>query len=255
MIQKARVFLTDDHPILLGGLVSLINSNGSYEVCGQAVTIEEAHREIRDSNPDIAIVDLAFGNDKTAGMQLVRKIRNNHPEIKILMLSHRDESLFAQKALEAGADGYIMKDSNPSEVLKALGVISTGEVYLSEAMQKEANRRYARRNNPGTEENQNSDLEHLTKRQREVYVLLGFGKTTDQIAKKLGISSKTVDSHRKDIKERLKIDTHNELMARAAKFVIEGDLEEFDLDELLNDKEDQQEESKKEDKPQSDSPE
>lgn len=206
--KTARVLIVDDHPALCEGLGHRISAQPDLSVCGQAADVDEALAKIRQVQPDVVIVDIAL---KTGdGLELIKAIKTHHKRIRAMVHSMYEESLYADRCLHAGAMGYVNKEADPDEVIKALREILAGRVYLSPAM----TRTILGRTVSGLEP-QSDPIDTLTDRQLEVFRLIGSGQSAQQIAKRLHISVHTVETHRENIKRKLGVDTVSELTRRA----------------------------------------
>lgn len=204
---RRRVLIVDDHPIVRQGLKRMIESEPDLEVCGEAATESQARRAIRDLDPDIVIVDLAL--QEGDGLELVRDVHAHHPDVPMLVLSMHDETIYAERLLSEGASGYIMKQAAADQLLNALRAVLRGETYLSEALQH----RLASRT--GTPVGQSHPVERLSNRELQVLNLVGRGVSSREIAAELGLSVKTIESHRQSIKRKLSLATNSQLVQYA----------------------------------------
>lgn len=198
MAKPHRVFLVDDHELLRIGLAQMIGLQQGWELCGQAADGPDAFEQIRDLQPDLAIVDLRLQNGD--GLELVRQIQAATPSVRVLVFSMHDEDLYAERCLKAGAHGYVNKQESIPMLLAAMERIVHGKVFLSPRM---TDRVVARQMGPG--ENGRSGLELLSDRELEVFERLGRGFSAKEIARDLHLSAKTVEYHRQHIKEKLKV--------------------------------------------------
>jgi len=210
----ARVFVADDHPIIRQGMVLLISQDPGLMVCGQAEKPSEVLRTIPKAQPDIAILDLSFG-EGIEGLQLVRQLRENYPKLFILVLSMHDESVFAERLLRAGANGYIMKQEAADKILTAVHQVLKGEGYMSDKMKEKLLRRVT----GGKTYISGSPLDSLSNREIEVFGLIGQGFGTRKIAETLHLSIKTIETHREHIKEKLEIGNSSELVHQAVQWL------------------------------------
>jgi DNA-binding NarL/FixJ family response regulator len=208
-----QIFLVDDHPVMRRGYAYLIGSEMDLEICGEAESAREALSQIPEANPDLAIVDLTLKG--MGGLELIKRLQAQHPDVLILVVSMHDETLYADRALHAGARGYIMKSEVESAVVEAIRRILAGGVYVSEELSTKILLQYA--GAPSDEEE--SPLERLSDRELEVFEYMGRGFTTREIAEKLALSPKTIDSYRSRIKDKMAIDSNNELTRRAVLWV------------------------------------
>jgi DNA-binding NarL/FixJ family response regulator len=204
------IFLVDDHPIIREGLALLINRQEDMTVCGEAGDIHSALTGIEQVNPHLVVLDISLSGPD--GLDLLKSIRSRTHELPVLILSMLDELTYAERALRAGANGYIMKQEATEMLLIAIRRILDGEIYLSERM---ANRMLHRFVGVGTSGQGRSPVADLTDRELEVFRLIGEGHGTRQIAEELHISVKTVESYQAHIKEKLSLKSGRELVQRA----------------------------------------
>lgn len=209
--MKRSVIIVDDHPITRHGLRSLINQQDDLEVCGEAADADAAMEHIRKLNPEIVLVDISL--PRKSGLMLIKDIRSWAPTVCVLALSMHDESLYAERSLHAGANGYIMKDEGGDKLLHAIRHVLDGKTFLSERMSMKALDTFA-----GRRKQQGHTIGRLTDREFEVFGLLGRGLATREIAECLHLSPKTVDTHRLHIKEKLELRTMPELMSFAVRW-------------------------------------
>jgi DNA-binding NarL/FixJ family response regulator len=209
---RGTVFIVDDHPIVRQGLALLINREADLMVTGDAEEADSALRLIETLKPRIVIVDISLpGPD---GLDLLKNIRARFPDLPVLILSMLDEALYAERALRAGASGYIMKQEATEKVLVAIRRILDGQIYVSEKMGSKMLQRLAGDAPPEGQ----SPIAALTDRELEVFRLIGNGLGTRQIAEQLRISVKTVESYQAHIKEKLWLRNSRELIQRAAQW-------------------------------------
>lgn len=211
---KSQVYLVDDHPVTREGLVCLINGQPDLEVCGEAATAARARSEIPKLMPDLVVVDISLATG-ASGLELIKDLSAAQPRLPILALSMHDEKLYAQRALHAGARGYVMKQEPTVYVMQAIRKILRGGTYLSTAMSEWLLHKLAAPQSTPA----NSEVEQLSDRELEVYRLLGHGHGTRQIAEELHVSISTVESYRLHIKEKLHFTSAPELMQRAVEWV------------------------------------
>jgi len=206
---KRRVFLVEDHPVTLQGLALLLNQEADLTVCGQAATVGKALSAIEAAKPDLVVVDIALpGRD---GIELIKELTSFHPELPTLVLSTLDEGIYAERSLRAGARGYVMKEEAVDLLLLAVRQVLAGDVYLSEAMRSHLFQKSLNQATPATV----LGVEQLTDRELEVFRLIGQGVGTRQIAKDLGVSSSTVETHRTNMKRKLGAPRAPDLMRQA----------------------------------------
>src|SRR5580698_2393533 len=195
---KKNIFIVDDHPIVRQGLALLINRESDLAVCGDAEEANSARPRIEDLKPDLVIVDISLNGPD--GLELLKSIRARDPNLPVLILSMLDELLYAERALRAGANGYIMKQQATEQVLVAIRRILGGEIYVSERMSNKMLHLFVG-GSPAA--HQSSPVADLTDRELEVFRLIGEGHGTRQIADELHLSIKTVESYQAHIKEKL----------------------------------------------------
>jgi DNA-binding NarL/FixJ family response regulator len=211
--KKRAVFVIDDHPIVREGLAKLINGEPDLFVCGAAEEIHGALKSLETLKPDIAIADISLkGPD---GIELLKHLRTRMPGLPVLVLSIHDESIYAARALRAGARGYIMKQEATENVLVALRRLLNGEVYLSDRM---ANKMLQQFVGVGKTP-QSFPVDRLSDRELEVFRLIGQGHGTRRIAEELHLSVKTVESYREHIKEKMTLSDASELVRHAIEWV------------------------------------
>ena len=205
-----RIVIVDDHPIVRKGLTELINHEPDMIVCGESDTADGGLGRIVADRPAVAIIDLSLGMD--SGLRLVKRLNASLPEVKILVLSMHDEKLHAERALAAGASGYIMKDAAMQHLIGAIRCVASGRTYVSAEMSE---RIVARMTGRRDATSATAPLERLTDREREIFTLIGQGLGTRDIAQRLAVSVKTVETHQARIKEKLGL-THVRELMRAA---------------------------------------
>jgi DNA-binding NarL/FixJ family response regulator len=208
-VKKKTVFVVDDHPLLRQGLALLINREEDLMVCGEAEEAQTAMREIASKKPDILIADISLNGPD--GLDLLKNLRVFYPTLPVLVLSMHDESIYAERALRARANGYIMKAEATEKVLVAVRRILGGDIYLSDRMANKLLHQYI----AGSSLDMNSRLSALSDRELEVFRLIGEGRSTRQIAEKLHLSIKTVETYQAHIKEKLSLHSGRELVQHA----------------------------------------
>jgi DNA-binding NarL/FixJ family response regulator len=208
---KRRVLLVDDHPITQQGLAMLLNTEADVTVCGQAATAAQAMQEIAAAQPDLVVVDIALpGRD---GIELIKDIAALHPQLPTLVISTMDELIYAERALRAGAKGYIMKEEPVRLLLQAVHQVMAGGIYLSERMRSNLFQKSMA--SSGSAPATNLGVDQLTDRELEVFRLIGEGMGTRQIAEDLRVSISTVETHRTHIKEKLGLNRAPDLVRQA----------------------------------------
>jgi DNA-binding NarL/FixJ family response regulator len=206
---KSRILLVDDHPIVRQGLAEMIDHEKDLAVCGTAEDLHQALEQINTLKPDLVVLDISLKGSN--GIEVLKNIKVRYPKLLVLMLSMHDESLYAVRALRAGAAGYIMKQEATEKVLTAIRQVLRGEIYLSEKMEKKMMQQLV----GGRTARTGSPLEDLSDRELEVFNLIGQGHGTRQIAEQLHLSIKTIESHRAHIKEKLNLKNATELVQHA----------------------------------------
>lgn len=209
-----EILIVDDHPIMRRGIVSLIGAEGDLKISCEAGCAADALRLLEEKPlPDLAIIDLSLP-DKS-GLELTKDIAVLYPDLKVLVMSMHDESLYCERALRAGARGYIMKEAAAENLVSAIRRVLDGQIYVSEVMSSHLLEILAGRRPAG----EASPLDRLTDREMEVYELIGQGKGSRVIAEQLHISIRTVDAHRAHLKEKLRLNDSNALVRHAVRWV------------------------------------
>ncbi len=210
---KRRIFLVDDHPITRQGVAVLINQEPDLEVCGEADSAPRAFELLQKAKADLVVVDISL---KTiSGIELTKNLKASLPDLPVLIMSMHDESLYAERALRAGAKGYVMKQEVSDKIRMAIRRILGGELYLSEKMKEEMLHRLVR----NRKDEVVFTIDTLSDREMEVFQLIGNGFGTRQIAAKLNLSVKTIDSYREHLKFKLHIEKGADLVYRAIQWV------------------------------------
>ena len=210
--RKRRVFLVDDHPLVREGLTNLINGQNDLIVCGEAEDSAGAITGIAKTRPDVALVDISLKNE--SGLELVKNLENQFPLVALIVLSMHDEALYAERALRAGARGYVMKRESTKSVLASVRRVLEGGVYVSERVVNSMARRFS--SSPKGVES--SPVERLSDRELEIFRLLGQGRTTAQIAEDLHLSLKTVQAYCARAKEKFGVSSLGELLRAAIRW-------------------------------------
>jgi DNA-binding NarL/FixJ family response regulator len=211
--EPSRVFIVDDHTMFREGLRQLIEYEPGMTVCGGAPDAEKAMEGIRQTKPDVVIVDITLAD--SSGLDLVKTIKSEYEDLPVLVVSMHEESLYAERALRAGAMGYVMKNEPAKTVTAAIHSVLSGEMYLSRKMSSSVISKFMR----GQPEEPMSPLEILSDRELEVFRMIGQGKGTRQIAQDLDVSIPTVQSFRNRIKEKLHLKSAPELALHAIHWV------------------------------------
>jgi DNA-binding NarL/FixJ family response regulator len=211
--ERRQIFLVEDHPVTREGFAQLINYQADLQVCGQAGSAARALSGIETTRPDLVIIDISLVESN--GLELIKNLKARHPTLAMLVLSTHDEALYAERALRAGARGYVMKQAPTAEVMEAIRMTLKGELYLSENMRSHMVRQHLH----GPREVRKSDMDLLSDRELEIFELVGKGHTTRQIAARLNLGVSTVETHRAHIKEKLRLKNAVELVRRAVEWV------------------------------------
>jgi DNA-binding NarL/FixJ family response regulator len=206
---KSTVYLIDDHPVIVQGISLLINAEPELAVVGHSAAWPVAFKDIEQLKPDIVLLDITLATAN--GVEVLKDLKIRFPEQRVLMLSMHDENLYATRAMKAGAHGYLMKAAATDEVVIAIRQILKGEVYLSGPLSKRMMSQIVGRQCETT----GSPLATLSDRELEVYEMVGAGMTTRGIAERLHLSAKTIETHKAHLKEKLGLQSANELMQHA----------------------------------------
>lgn len=211
--SKTRILVVDDHPIVREGISKLIDQETDLTVCGQAEDANDARKAVKTLKPDMVIVDISL--KETSGMDLIKDLQSLYPRMPVLTLSMHDESLYAERALRAGAKGYVMKQEAPEKVITAIRTVMRGQLYVSERVTtRMMHKLVGSRSDPET-----GGVDTLSDRELEVFLLIGRGFGTRQIAEKLFLSVKTIETYRSHIKEKLGLADATQLLQYAIQWV------------------------------------
>ena len=213
--STSRILIVDDHPLFREGLQQLIDREPGWVVCGAAADTKEALRLVREAKPNLVIVDISLGSQ--SGIELIKLLKADDHDLQILVVSMHDESLYAERALRAGAMGYVMKHEPPDTVMMAIQHVLSGEMYLSGRMATTLVKKLMH----GGDEPLESSMSKLSDREIEVFRLLGCGKGSRQIAKELKLTVQTINNFRARIKEKLALKDSSELVLQAIHWVQE----------------------------------
>lgn len=211
-VRKA-ILVVDDHPMTRDGVSNLLRREPDLEVCGAVGTAKAALAALRAKLPDLVVADLSLTDH--SGLELIKHLHCLHPEVPVLVFSMHYESLYAERVLRAGARGYIMKSEGAARLLEAVRRVLRGEVYLSEVMLDQAVHRFTR--GPGSARGNNAAS--LSDRELEVFELIGHAHGTREVARRLGVSTSTVETHRAHIKQKLGLGSAMELVHAAIEWV------------------------------------
>ena len=212
-VVRKRILLVDDHPFMRAGLAGLIDRQPDLVVCGEAGNPSEAFKALQTLKPDLVLSDLTMPG--RSGLEFVKDLRAAEPGLTILVVSMHDEVVHAERALRAGARGYIMKEAGGENLLAAIRQVLRGEVYVSPRMSARILDDLSGSRPRGS----NSPIEKLTDREFEIFQLIGQGKSTRDIAEQLHLSTKTIDVHRSHIKEKMELNDVTALIRHAVRWV------------------------------------
>lgn len=215
--KLARILIVDDHPAVREALASKIGRQADLEVCGEAADMTEALRLVADTQPDLAVVDISLKTGN--GIDLIKRIKDRNDSVRMLVWSMHSESLYAERALRAGALGYINKDQATDKIIEAIRRVLEGKVYLSDEM---AEKMLHRAVGGGRKEPTRSPLDALADRELEVFRLIGQGVKTAEIAERLRLSVKTVETYRDRIRKKLELSDGTELAHYATQWELEN---------------------------------
>jgi DNA-binding NarL/FixJ family response regulator len=211
--DKSRLLLVDDHPVVLDGYRLMLNAQPDFEICSTALNEVDALRAVAREYPDLIVSDLNLPG--RGGLDLIKDLVVLYPTVKILICSMHDEMLYAERALRAGAKGYLTKDSSGAVMITAIRRVLGGGIYVSERLAARLLDAFAAARPRGS----SSPLEKLTDREFEVFRLFGEGKTAKEIAGQLNLSPKTISVHRDHIKEKMEYATSAEMIRQAVRWV------------------------------------
>lgn len=217
-VRSATVLIVDDHPMVRYGLKTLINAEPDLRVCGEASGLSQAMALFHQTRPHLVTADVSLENG--SGLDLTKEILAHDPDACVLVYSMHEETLYAERALRAGAKGYLGKDASAERVLTAIRRILDGRVYLSESM---TDRMLSRTVGLTEDTVDHSPIESLSDRELEVFEHLGHGVTTRKIAEKLHLSPKTIETYRENIKLKLNLRNATELTQHAVQWVLQGE--------------------------------
>jgi DNA-binding NarL/FixJ family response regulator len=201
-----KVFLVEDHPVYAEGLVEILKSEPGLAVCGQAGSAEEALRDIPGLAPDLVLVDITLPG--MSGLELIKRLRPKFLKIKLLVISMREEQLYAARVLRAGGDGYVMKQQDPEDIIDAIRDVLAGRIYVSdEVMAGES--KISRQDRP---QPRSRPIDRLSDLELEILGLLGAGKSNPQIASTLGLNERNLARHRAEMRKKLCLNNTNALI-------------------------------------------
>lgn len=211
-MKRTKIFLVDDHPLVREWLTNLIHQQPDFVVCGESEDAPQALQAIAAIQPEVAIVDISL--KQGSGIELIKNLKALHPAIAIIVLSMHDERLYAERALRAGARGYIMKSETAKKVITVIRQVLAGKIYMSESLAAV----FAEKFVDGRLPNGGSLVDQLSDRELETFQLLGKGYETRQVAEMMKVSMKTVQAHCAHIKEKLKLTNAAELLREAVRW-------------------------------------
>jgi DNA-binding NarL/FixJ family response regulator len=207
--RKSRVFIVDDHPLVREGLTNLINAQDDVMVCGEAKDSSEAIDGIAKERSEVAVIDISLANE--SGLELIKNLVRQFPQVALIVLSMHDEALYAERALRAGARGYVMKHETSKSVLASIRQVLGGGLYVSERIANRIALRLTSSRRPVA----SSPVERLSDRELEIFRLLGQGRSPSEIARDLNLSLKTVQAYCARAKEKFGITSLTELLRAA----------------------------------------
>lgn len=214
--KTIRVLIVDDHPIVREGLASLLSKQPDFEICGEAENVLDALRLVDKTAPHVVTIDLSL--ESGSGLDLIRRIAELDPSIRLIVCSLFDETLYAERALQAGALGYVNKHEATRTIVAAIRQVLDGKVYLSDRMSQ----RLAQRMIGGQGKLERPSVEGLSNRELQVFQMIGSGLTTPEIARQLHLGVKTIETHRRHIKEKLNLKNTAQLARDAAQWMLEN---------------------------------
>lgn len=209
---KAKIVLVDDHPLVREWLANLIEKSSDLTVCGEAEDAPAALEAIAELKPDLAIIDLSLGSG--SGIDLIRSIRSSFPDVAMIVLSMHDERVYAERAIRAGARGYVMKRESTKKIIDAIHEVLKGNLYLSKEMTELLVEKFI----SSDPEHVGLPLAQLSDRELEVFKLIGQGYEINEIAKTLNVNHKTIHTYSTRIREKLKLDSSAELLREALRW-------------------------------------
>lgn len=215
--MKSQIFILEDHPIMRRGYRTLIDGEMDMEVCGEAETAAEALEKISQDAPDLVIADISLAGMN--GIEFIKHLQSEHPGLEVLVVSMHEESLYAERALQAGAAGYLMKKEAESRVIPAIRQVLAGRYFVSDRVQDKVMQQFAGRMSPQEAAEQQPFLGQLSDRELEVFELHGRGLSTREMAEALSISPKTIATHRGRIKTKLAVGSTPELVRQAVLWI------------------------------------
>lgn len=214
-VSPTRVLILDDHPAIRYALNETISAQRDLDVMAKAASADEAFEAVTKECPDVAVVDIALGD--AHGLDLVQRLHAVYPDVKVVVFSMYDETIYAERALRAGASGYLMKSESPDQVVEAIRAVVNGEIYLSRRMSSKLLSRVA----SGRKSSEPSfAIDDLTDREMAVFQMMGQGHNLDEISHQLNLSRKTVETYRRRAKEKLGCDSVSVLLQYSVQWTI-----------------------------------
>lgn len=210
----AKILIVDDHPLVREGLTMRLSTQRDMKVCGEAATEDEALSLVKQLRPDLVLVDISL--KKGHGIELIKQVKSRYPAVKTLVISGHQESLYAERAMRAGALGYLNKQESNEKVLEAIRAVLAGQRYVSPAITQRLVDHAL-----GEADQNRTPIERLTDRELEIFRMIGEGLTSGAIADRLFLSTHTIDTHRENIKRKLNVKNAGELSRAAVQWVLE----------------------------------
>jgi DNA-binding NarL/FixJ family response regulator len=201
-----KVFLVEDHPVYAEGLVEILKGEPGLRVCGQVGSAEEALRDVPGLKPDLVLIDITLPG--ISGLDLIKRLRPSYPEIKLLVISMREEQLYAARVLRAGGDGYVMKQQDPEEIIAAIRDVLAGRIYVSEDVLA-SDAKSARQGQP---QRRSRPIDRLSDLELEILGLLGAGKSNPKIASLLGLNARSLGIYYAEMRKKLRLNSTNALI-------------------------------------------
>lgn len=215
-LPVVRILIVDDHPIVREGLALRIGTQADFEVCGEAATEDEAYQKVKETRPDLMIIDISLKGGN--GIEVIKRVKSDFASVKMLVVSGHQESLYAERALRAGAMGYLNKQESNEKLLEAIRTVLAGRSYIGpEISQRLLNQAL------GNGDDSKAPIDRLTNRELDVFRMIGEGLATSVIADRLFLSTHTIDTHRENIKRKLDLKTAGELSRAAVQWTLEND--------------------------------
>ena len=215
-VGKTKILVVDDHPIVRERVAELINQEPDLVVCGESEDAHQALKAVAEHKPALVIVDITLKD--TYGIELIKQLKELYPHMPTLVLSMHDESLYGERALRAGAKGYLTKQEATKKIIDAIRRVLRGDIYVSEQLAGSLVRKVAGGNK---QDAGGTPVDVLTDRELEVFQLLGQGLTVKEVAERLFVSAKTIEAHREHIKQKLNFKTSNELLRFAIQYTLQ----------------------------------